>query len=66
MTDKAKQDIDDMDYTNMLTLWRYASIGHPYFIGEQGEYFNKIMKEKREKITDGEHTRISKQIGWDK
>lgn len=66
MTDETKQTIDNMNYTSMLALWRFAHVGHPYFRDETGNYFNKIMKEKRDKITDEEHTRISKQIGWNK
>ena len=65
MTEDTKHNIDDMCYQSMLQLWRHAQSAHPYFQGEIGDYFSNSMNAKRAIITDEEHTRISKNIGWD-
>lgn len=56
--------IDNLTYTEMLSKVRFAPLGSELFIGESGEYFAKVMAEKRKLITDAEHTTASKQIGW--
>lgn len=57
-----KAKIDAMPYAEMLYKWRFAAIGDPLFQGETGDYFAKVMKEK--KPSDEERVRISKNIGW--
>lgn len=64
MTELEKKTIDDMDYESMFSQWRFAPSGSPIFQGERGEYFSKVMGEKRDKLPEGEHSRISKSIGW--
>ena len=64
MTDKQKDLIDKMSYEGMLSLWRNAPSGHPMFEGDTGDYYSKVMKEKRNKVGPGEHVRASKSIGW--
>ena len=59
-----KKNIDNMCYESMLSLWRLSPTGHLYFQSDIGEYFNKVMSEKQSQLEDGEHTRISKAIGW--
>jgi len=61
---KTKKEIDEMSYESMLSLWRNARAGHPYFMGETGEYFSKVMHEKAAKISDAEKVATSKRIGW--
>lgn len=63
--DKSK--IDKMSYAEMLTLWRFAHIGHKYFIGgsELNNYFTKVFNDKQSKLKPGEHTKISKEVGWE-
>ena len=65
MEDSTKKTIDGMDYESMLHRWRNAPAGHPLFQGEVGDYFAKVMAEKRKAITDAEHVAASKRIGWD-
>lgn len=65
MTESQKQSIDNMDYESMLSLWRNAAVGHPIFQGKVGQYYSKVMAEKRAKIGNEEHVRASKSIGWD-
>jgi len=64
MKEETKKQIDEMDYESMLSLWRFARIGHPMFQGETGDYYSKVMKEKAAKLTDSEKTAISKLVGW--
>jgi hypothetical protein len=59
-----KKLIDQMPYTEMFSKWRFAPVGDPMFQGEVGDYFAKVMKDKRIQVGDAEHTRISKQLGW--
>ena len=54
--------IDKASYIELLTRWRFAKSGDPILQGESGEYFQKIMNEKRQ-LTD--HVRASKIVGWD-
>lgn len=63
MIDKTKKEIDDMDYESMLRLWRSASCGHPMFQGETGDYYSKVMAEKRKVVGNAAHIIASKNIG---
>ncbi|KKK55174.1 hypothetical protein LCGC14_3077220, partial [marine sediment metagenome] len=42
----------------------FAPVGHPMFQGEIGKYYVKVMKEKRKQLKPGEHSAISKKLGW--
>ena len=64
MKEETKKQIDEMDYESMLSLWRFAKIGHPMLSGETGDYYAKVMREKAAKLTDSEKTAISKLVGW--
>ena len=64
MNEETKKSIDSMDYEGMLSLWRFAKVGHPMFQGEIGKYFNKVMNEKRDALSDDERVQASKNIGW--
>ena len=66
MIDKQKDWIDTASYEELLRKWRFASLNDQMFSGDTGIYYQKKMKERREIISDKEHTRISKFIGWDK
>ena len=64
MTPDQKKRIDDMDYESMLRLWRFAPTGDAFFQGDTGDYFKKVMGEKREKVGPAAHVAASKSIGW--
>jgi len=64
MTEEIKKRIDNMNYESMLSLWRNAPAGHPMFQGETGDYYSKVMAEKRNKVGDAAHIAASKSIGW--
>ncbi len=53
--------IDNATYETLLRIWRFAKLGDPRLQGEQGEYFSKIMAEKRAKCN---HVQASKNVGW--
>ena len=57
-----KQWIDDASYEDLLRRWRFSEAGDPIFVGELGEYYKKIMFEKRDKTN---HVAASKKIGWE-
>ncbi len=63
MEESTKASIDSMDYESMLSLWRNAPVGHPMFQGETGDYYSKVMAEKRKAVGPAEHVRASKNIG---
>lgn len=64
MDEKIKEQIDMMDYESMLSLWRFAPVGHPMFQGDTGDYYSKIMREKATKLSDWERVAASKSVGW--
>ena len=64
MKKEIKNQIDNMDYESMLSLWRYAPVGHPMFQGEVGDYYAKVMREKGAKISESEKVAASKSVGW--
>ena len=59
-----KAQIDSEDYESLLRRWRFAPAGSPMFQGELGDYYSKVMQEKRKAVGDQEHVRASKAIGW--
>ena len=61
MTETTKNFIDGLTYKEMLKLWRFSPTGFALFQGETGEYFSKVMKEKKEKVNAAA---ISKEVGW--
>jgi hypothetical protein len=65
LTPENKKHIDAMSYQGLLSKWRFAPIGDPWFQGETGEYWGERMKELNEKDPGGAVT-ASKAIGWDK
>lgn len=67
LTEKNKETIDSMSYEGLLSRWRFAPVGDPWFQGETGKYWGKRMDELRN-LPNGneEHIKASKSIGWDK
>lgn len=65
MTPEQKNHIDNMEYEELLRLWRNAPVGHPYFQGEVGDYYAKKMSEGRKTIGESGHVAASKSVGWE-
>ena len=63
-TDEMKKWIDTASYQELLSRWRFAPVGSPWFSGEIGDYYTKAMKERREKEGNDVHVAASKAIGW--
>lgn len=62
MNEKIKRWIDNTSYQDLLRKWRFAPLGDPMFQGEIGEYYEKVMAEKRK---TADHVQASKNVGWD-
>jgi hypothetical protein len=64
MTETQKKWIDEASYEAMLCRWRFSPSGDRMFQGETGDYFIKVMREKKKKIGDDGHVAVSKRLGW--
>jgi len=67
LTPECKAEIDAKSYEELLSNWRFAPIGSPWFQGESGDYWGKRMADLRN-LAGGnvKHTTASKHIGWDR
>ncbi len=67
LTPKNKEHIDGLSYGQLLSRWRFAPSGDPWFQGETGDYWGKRMAMLRgQPGGDKEHVSASKRIGWEK
>jgi hypothetical protein len=64
MTPIQKQWIDNASYADLLSKWRFARLGDPYFQDECGAYYAKRMETKRMELSCEEQIAISKQLSW--
>jgi hypothetical protein len=62
MTNEQKKWIDEASYQQLLFRWRNAALGELIFQGEAGEYYSKVMAEKKARAN---HIQASKNIGWE-
>lgn len=58
--------IDQASYEDLLARWRFAPAGSPWFAGEMGDYYSKVMLRKRDEIGPNGAVRASKVVGWEK
>ena len=63
MTPDQKAWIDGASHYTLLAKWRFAPAGEPIFQGEAGDYYKKIMAERRD-ADPGQAVENSKAIGW--
>ena len=63
MTEEQKAWIDGASYEDLLRKWRFAPAGSSWFMGDVGEYYAKVMGEKRSQ--EAVPGTASKAIGWD-
>ena len=59
LTKEMKSKIDNMSHIEMAQKWRFAPAGNRMLMGDTGDYFHKVFKEK-----GGMTPEISKIIGW--
>jgi len=64
MTPEQKQRIDNMNYEQMLTVWRFGDTGDSLFIGDVGTYFHDELFRRKKLLPHDEVVSISKRIGW--
>lgn len=62
-TEQMKQWIDSASYEALLSRWRFVRAGDPFFQGEVGNYYAKVMREKRAAVGDDAHVAASKRLG---
>jgi hypothetical protein len=61
--EEMKKWIDESSYEGLLQHWRFAPLGKPLFVGEIGDYYEKIMIQKGEEIGNDKRVQASKNIG---
>ena len=64
LTPENKASIDARSYEGLLSHWRFAAAGDPWFQGETGKYWSERMAELRN--AGANHAGASKIIGWEK
>lgn len=65
LTAENKKHIDALSYEGLLSHWRNAPTGDPWFQGDTGTYWNERMKELRTQPGgNARHVSASKVIGW--
>lgn len=64
LTPENKVHIDSLSYEQLLSKWRFAPVGDPWFQGETGTYLVERMKELKK--NGANHIQASKNIGWNK
>ncbi len=58
-----KAEIDRLSYYDLLKAWRNFPKNDPYFVNEIGVYFKKVMRLKREMLSEKAANQISDLIG---
>jgi len=66
MTDEQKAWIDAASYQELLQRWRNAPVGAPMFQGDTGDYYAKVMAEKKAKVGPDAAVAASKAIGGER
>ena len=64
MSESQKKWIDDASYEDMLARWRFAELGDQMFQGETGDYYAKVMHQKRDALSQKDQVSASKSAGW--
>lgn len=65
LTPERKAEIDAKSLESLLSRWRFAPAGDPWFEGETGDYWGARMNELRARPGgQEEHVRASKRLGW--
>ncbi len=62
--DEMKAWIDSASYEQLLSKWRMAPAGSPWFQGDLGDYYSEAMARKKAETPHEEQVAASKRIGW--
>ena len=65
MNKEQKRWIDSASYEDLLRKWRFAPAGDPWFRDDTGDYYAKVMAQKRAADPE-EGVRASKSIGFER
>jgi len=63
LTPENKAYIDSLSYESLLSQWRFAPVGNPWFQDETGKYWGERMAELSAQDPAGA-VQASKNIGW--
>ena len=64
LTPENKNKIDNISYESLLSRWRFAAVGDPWFQGETGKYWGERMAELRNQPGGNDHhVAASKRLG---
>jgi hypothetical protein len=61
--DEMKEWIDTATREQLLSKWRFAKLGDPFFQTEIGEYYANVLFNPKNKSTDFD--KVSKKVGWE-
>ena len=64
LTAENKKHIDSLSYEDLLSKWRFASIGDKWMQDETGAYWAERMSLKR--VQHPDPVGVSKRLGWKK
>jgi len=64
--EKMTEWIDRASYTDLLNKWRFEPSGSPWFQGSMGDYYKKVMLNKKNKLSNVAQVLASKTVGWNK
>ena len=64
LTKENKKYIDSLEYEELLSRWRFAPSGNPWFEDETGDYWGGVINIKKQEVGQDEAVRTSKDIGW--
>ena len=53
LTEENKKYIDNLSYEGLLSSWRFAPAGDPWFQGDTGKYWGERMAELKAKDPSG-------------
>lgn len=65
LTLENKVHIDAMTYEELLSKWRFAPVGDPWFQDETGKYWGDRMAQLRSENPGGA-VAASKSVGWER
>ena len=66
MTDVQKRWIDGASYEQLLRKWRFGPVGDPMFQGDTGDYYTKVLAERKAAVGQDAHVAASKRLGWER
>ena len=63
LTEERRKYIDELPHAELLSRWRFAPAGDPWFQGETGVYWRERLSRSRDE-DPARHVAVSKSLGW--